>query len=241
MTTAAVVAGLMAAWAVAGPPAGSLLPWLVSLVAIYAVAQEGDGVRAIAGAAVVLASNWLLTLIATNGFVDYVFVTVFAAGAWAAGRAVHTRQLRARRAAAEAARLAEESDRIALAAVAEERQRIARELHDVVAHNVGVIVVQAQATTGMLDRDAIDARRAVELIERMGREALGEMRRMLGLMRDADAGDRADPLPSLRQLDRLAADVRAPQACPWQSTFAAASGRFRPALTRPPTESCRKA
>jgi signal transduction histidine kinase len=61
----------------------------------------------------------------------------------------------------------------------------------------------------MLDGDAVPARRAVESIERTGREALGEMRRMLALMRDEGGGDRVDPLPSLRQIERLIADVRA--------------------------------
>jgi signal transduction histidine kinase len=136
-------------------------------------------------------------------------VTVFAAGAWAAGRAVRSRQLKARQATAQAARIAEESDRLAVAAVAAERRRIARELHDVVAHSMGVIVVQAQAAGGMLGHEAIDARRAVESIERTGQQALVEMRRMLGLMREADGGDSADPLPSLRQVERLVADVQA--------------------------------
>jgi len=207
--TAAVVGGLLAAWVFAGPPAGSLAPWLVCLVAVYAAAQEQEWVRAIGGAGVVLASNWLQTLVVTNDFVDYVFVTVFAAGAWAAGRAVRARQLKARQATAEAARLAQESDRLAVAAVAAERRRIARELHDVVAHSMGVIVVQAQAAAGLLGREAIDARLALESIERTGQEALVEMRRMLGLMREADGGDSADPLPSLRQVERLVAEVRA--------------------------------
>jgi hypothetical protein len=65
--TAVAVGCLMSAWVVfAGPPAGSLAPWLACLVAVYAVAQEHAWVPAIAGAGVVLASNWLQTLIATN-------------------------------------------------------------------------------------------------------------------------------------------------------------------------------
>jgi signal transduction histidine kinase len=74
---------------------------------------------------------------------------------------------------------------------------------------MGVIVVQAQAASGMLDDDAVPARAAMESIERTGREALGEMRRMLGLMRGDDGTDRVDPPPSLRHVERLVADVQA--------------------------------
>jgi signal transduction histidine kinase len=209
VASAAGVAAAMAAWTFAGPPEGALVPMLVSLVAIFAVAQEPRSARAFAGAGLVLASLWLLTLVAMNAFVNYVFLTVFAVAAWGAGRAVRSRQLRARELAAEATRLAEESDRVAVAAAAEERRRIARELHDVVAHSVGVIVVQAQAATGMLDRDPVQTRAAVESIERIGREALVEMRRMVGLMRQDDRCERVEAPPSLRQVQRLIAEVHA--------------------------------
>lgn len=208
LASAAGVAALLSVWTLAGPPAGSLAPWLACLVAIYAVAQAPDWTRSLAGAGLVLASNWLETLVAVNDFADYAFVTVFAVGAWAAGRAVRSRQLRARQLAAEAARLADENDRVAVAAVAEERRRIARELHDVVAHSMGVIVVQAQAAAGMLNGEAARARAAMESIERSGSEALDEMRRMVGLMRDDD-DQRVDPPPSLCQLERLVADAQA--------------------------------
>jgi signal transduction histidine kinase len=71
-----------------------------------------------------------------------------------------------------------------------------------------VIVVQAQAAAGMLGGDVLPARAALESIERTGREALGEMRRMLDLMRDGGV-DRVDPPPSLRHVERLVTDVQA--------------------------------
>jgi signal transduction histidine kinase len=195
LATAAVVAGLLSAWRAFGPPAGTLGAWLVSLVAIYAVAQERVLWRAVLGALLVLASNVLLVAAAPEfGFGDLAFVTVFAACAWAAGRAMLARHERTQA----LARVAADE------AVAEERRRIARELHDVVAHNVGVIVVQAQAAGGMLDGAAEDA---VQSIERTGRQALTEMRRLVGLMREED-GPTA-PLPSLAHLDDLAAELRA--------------------------------
>ena len=75
----------------------------------------------------------------------------------------------------------------ARAAVGEERARIARELHDVVTHHVNLVVLQAMAATGMLDRDPEQVREPLQVIERSGREALTEMRRLLGVLREEDA------------------------------------------------------
>jgi signal transduction histidine kinase len=195
LATAAAVAGLLMVWSAFGPPAGTLGAWLVGLVAIYSVAQERELWRAILGAALVLASEEILVGFAPEvGFGDYAFVTVFGLCAWAAGRAMLARHRRGEELAALSAR----------EAVAEERLRIARELHDVVAHNVGVIVVQAQAAGGLIDGAPDDAAQAVRAIEQTGRQALTEMRRLVGLMR----AEPAAPLPSLAQLDSLADDLR---------------------------------
>jgi signal transduction histidine kinase len=199
LATAGVVAGLLCVWCAIAPPAGTLGAWLVCLVAIYSVAQVRTLWQAAAGAALV----WVATLLVvglgpTVGFGDYAFVTVFAACAWVAGRAMLARRRRADVLAAETA-----SD-----AVLEERRRIARELHDVVAHNVGVMVVQAQAARGLLDGAHPAATDAVQSIEHTGRQALTEMRRLVGLMREA-GGETVAPLPSLRHLDALADEIRA--------------------------------
>jgi len=94
-------------------------------------------------------------------------------------------------------------------AAAEERSRIARELHDVVAHSVGVMVVQAGAARRTLDRQPEQAVAVLRSVEAVGREALAELRHMLGLL----SGDQTDtglrPLPSLRDLDALIERVRA--------------------------------
>jgi signal transduction histidine kinase len=196
--TAVVVAGLLTVWSAFGPPAGTLGAWLVCLLATYTVAQERVAWKAGTGAALILAATLLeVGLAPTVGFADYAFVTVFAACAWIAGRAMLARRRRADTLAVTAA-----SD-----AVADERRRIARELHDVVAHNVGVIVVQAQATRGMLDGDHPQAAEAVQAIEQTGRQALTEMRRLVGLMRETEAEATA-PLPSLRHVELLAEEIR---------------------------------
>jgi signal transduction histidine kinase len=198
LASAVAVAALLTLWSAIAPPAGTLGPWLVSLVAIYSVAQAREPWKAVVGAALVLAATLLdVGLAPTVGFGDYAFITVFAACAWVAGRAMLARRRRADALAVTAA-----SD-----AVADERRRIARELHDVVAHNVGVIVVQAQAARGMLDGTHSQAAEAVQAIEQTGREALTEMRRLVGLMRETEAEVTA-PLPGLRHLDLLAEEIR---------------------------------
>jgi signal transduction histidine kinase len=94
-------------------------------------------------------------------------------------------------------------------AVAEERGRIARELHDVVAHSVSVMVVQAGAARRTLGASPDQAVATLGQIESTGRQALVEMRRLLGLLRDGDQEDAAlAPQPSLEHLDSLAAAAR---------------------------------
>ena len=92
-------------------------------------------------------------------------------------------------------------------AVIEERGRIARELHDVVAHHVSVMVVQAAAARRVADKDPAAARGALEAVESAGRTALTEMRRMLEVLRADDPG--MGPQPGLGEIDRLIGQVRA--------------------------------
>ena len=93
-------------------------------------------------------------------------------------------------------------------AVAEERTRIARELHDVIGHSVSVMTVQASAVRRMLLPDQMTERQALETVEAVGREALSEMRRMVGVLRRPDAGTELEPPPGLGQVDRLAEEFR---------------------------------
>jgi signal transduction histidine kinase len=119
-------------------------------------------------------------------------------------RLAHTAKLEAL-----TAQLAEEQELRSRWAVAEERGRIARELHDVVAHSVSVMVVQAGAARRTLAASPEQAATALGQIELTGRQALVELRRLLGLLRDDEAGD-ADlaPQPSLAHLESLAAAAR---------------------------------
>jgi signal transduction histidine kinase len=108
----------------------------------------------------------------------------------------------------QAARLEEDRAVAAERAVVEERQRIARELHDVVAHSVSVMTVQAGAVRRLLRPDQERERLALETVEATGREALTEMRRLVGLLRKQGAMPEFAPQPSMRAVDVLVGTVR---------------------------------
>jgi signal transduction histidine kinase len=93
-------------------------------------------------------------------------------------------------------------------AVAQERRRIARELHDVVAHSVSVMTVQAGAVRRLLRPDQERERQALEVVEATGREALTEMRRLVGLLREQGSMPEFSPQPSMRAVDVLVGTVR---------------------------------
>jgi signal transduction histidine kinase len=93
-------------------------------------------------------------------------------------------------------------------AIAEERSRIARELHDVIAHSVSVMTVQAGAAEAMLARDPVQALEPVRAVQETGRQALVEMKRLVGMLREHDDELGLAPQPGLRDVDRLAQQVR---------------------------------
>ncbi|RAG80597.1 sensor histidine kinase [Streptacidiphilus pinicola] len=107
-----------------------------------------------------------------------------------------------------AARLERERDAQAKVAVAAERARIARELHDVVAHNVSVMIVQADGASYVMDSSPEQAREALGTIAATGRQALAEMRRLLGLLRSEESSGEYVPQPGVEQLPDLLEQVR---------------------------------
>ena len=128
---------------------------------------------------------------------------------WAVGYAVGQHRAYERQLLQERARQAQEELARARRGVIEERMRIARELHDVVAHSMSVITVQAGYGHLVIDRDPGQARAALGAIETTGRQALTEMRRLLGVLRADDGDDAAalTPAPGLADLDRLVAQT----------------------------------
>ncbi|MFR0358325.1 sensor histidine kinase [Streptomyces sediminimaris] len=139
-----------------------------------------------------------------------VFQTVPFALAWVLGDSIRTRRAYFAQLEERAARLEKEREAQAKVAVAAERARIARELHDVVAHNVSVMVVQADGAAYVLDAAPEQAKKALETISSTGRQALAEMRRLLGVLRTGEHKEAGEyvPQPDVEQIDELIEQCR---------------------------------
>ncbi|MFJ2031298.1 sensor histidine kinase [Streptosporangium sp. NPDC087985] len=144
--------------------------------------------------------------------VSFASASVFVVAIWIAGIYANTRRRYLESLEERAERAERDRDQRAQLAAAAERARIARELHDVVAHNVSVIIVQADGASYAIDSAPEDAREAMRAISTTGRQALAEMRRMVGVLRTAAegaaAGEGYAPQPGLSQLEELVAQVR---------------------------------
>ena len=182
-----------------GAEAGGL--FLVLLIAVYSAAAWSDRPLEVAAIAAVTLLAHDLRNPWSKELSDHLFAPAFCAAGFVLGRIVHARGRRAQQAEASAAE-----------AIAVERARLARELHDVVAHSVSVMVMQAKGGSAVLDSDPDRARAAFHTIESSGRQAIEELRLMLGLLRgdgtaDGAAADRS-PQPGLARLPALVESVR---------------------------------
>ena len=196
---------LVLEFAAVGSPEGMGLA-LVPMIAAYSVANREDRRRALLGLAAIagLGAAWLAFDPLTVRPIQYVqgssWLLLWLV-AWLLGAYLRTRRLYKEG-------LVRERDERALTAVAEERNRIARELHDVVGHSVSVMTVQASAVRRLMRPDQEKERAALETVEAAGREALAEMRRMVGVLRSGDTPPDLAPPPTLEQLDRLVENFR---------------------------------
>jgi signal transduction histidine kinase len=142
---------------------------------------------------------------------DLVPVVVWMTAGWLVGWLLNRRHEQVQQAAERTATLVASQEERTAAAVEHERSRIARELHDVVAHSLSVVVVQASAerralSHGLADVASTDA--VLHSVERTGREALVDLRRLLGLLRDVGEPASLAPQPTLGQIDGLLAQIR---------------------------------
>ncbi|MEU8584393.1 sensor histidine kinase [Streptomyces abikoensis] len=146
-----------------------------------------------------------------NAVLGAVFVSVPFLLAWVLGDSMRTRRAYWAQLEERATRLEKEREQQAKMAVTAERARIARELHDVVAHNVSVMVVQADGAAYVLDASPEQAKQALETISSTGRKALTEMRRLLGVLRTEEGGESGEtyvPQPDVEQIGELVEQVR---------------------------------
>ncbi|MEU9481351.1 sensor histidine kinase [Streptomyces sp. NPDC048191] len=187
------------------------------LVIVYTVATIGArwasrlALAASLGAATLAQIRWPSE---HTGFLGQIVIVVFQtvpfALAWVLGDSMRTRRAYFVQLEERAARLEKEREAQSKVAVAAERARIARELHDVVAHNVSVMVVQADGAAYVLDTTPDQAKKALETISSTGRQALAEMRRLLGVLRTGEhqEGGEYVPQPDVEQIDDLIEQCR---------------------------------
>ena len=205
MGVLAVNAAVVAAEGVLGLRVVSAPTLLIALYTVCSRRSRDEGLRAAGIALVALLAQIVSQTDSPVGNVVSVGVTVAAAtaiGLYMGTRRQYVQALRER-----ALQLARERALLADSALAEERTRIARELHDVVAHHVTLMVVQAGALRETLPADD-PGRSILDSMADTGRQALAEMRRVLDLLRVTDGGERA-PQPSVEQIDALVAQMRA--------------------------------
>jgi signal transduction histidine kinase len=203
---AAIFVHLLAGW-----PEG-LLPFAVFFLTytVGARCQLRPAIVGLAIPAVAVVALWFRDVPGLEGFGVLGVLAQFIA-VWAIGVAIRSRRAATEARVREAEERAQAEGQRAARVLAEERLRIAQELHDVVAHSMSVIAVQAGVGAHVIDERPDEARAALAAISTTSRQALAEMRRMLGMLRNSD-GSRASasaPAPGLVDLPSLVDDVRA--------------------------------
>ena len=194
----AVVA--FAQW-LAGPP---LLADVALLAALYTIAAERPRRAAVVGAcileggAVLAAARWGESALATLASLSGVVVAALVSGLYVRARRAQVASLVER-----AAQLEFERDQQALLAAAAERARISREMHDVLAHSLAVVISLANGATAKLGRDPEQSREALESISELGRQALADIRRLLVVLRTADGAAARAPQPGIEEIAAL--------------------------------------
>jgi signal transduction histidine kinase len=187
----------------AGPPLGAT-------VALYLAAMASDGSRArtrltLAVAAIALVAHLGATGLAQDAFpgVETLFGVLTWGGAWLAGDRTRLRRERMTELEERAVRAERDAERERLLAAAQERGRIARDLHDSAGHAINVILVHAGLGRMQVEHDPESARDTFETIEQVARETVGEIDQMVAALREDASGKEVEPPPGLAALDGL--------------------------------------
>jgi signal transduction histidine kinase len=211
------------------------VPFLVALVpmavANYSVAAHAPARVRAAGLLAVFAVEAVIyaRVPAERAGGEVLFAAFVALGTWAVGDLVRVRSARADQVADEARVLVVQREAAASAALADERARIARELHDIIAHSVSVMGVQAGAARILLDADPDAARAALCGIEATARTSVNELQRLLAVLRECGGEHSRLPQPGLAQLPALVEQVRA-AGLPVQLSTAGAAAALAPGV-----------
>jgi signal transduction histidine kinase len=177
--------------------------------AAFLLGMNSDRREALAGVPLIVAAAAIAVRNEPDSSAEEtLFITIILLCAWVGGFALSRKLAEAREAEERATTLAAEQTRLAEEAVEEERSRIARELHDVVAHHVSVMTVQAGAVRRLLKPEQEREREALVSVEETGRKALTEMRRLLGVLKEEAAPAPLAPQPGMATLDTLLDQVR---------------------------------
>ena len=189
-------------------PVFAVTVFVAGMAAAFLLGNLRDDMQARVGLGIVVAGAAIVTYNnpASSGG-DYVFIPLLFAILWLTGFALRERAAQAQAAEKRATAAEREREAAARIAVAEERARIARELHDVVAHAVSVMVLQVGAVRSQLGTEHPEETEALASVERAGRTALAEMRRLLGAMRREGEEAELSPQPGLEGLDALVREV----------------------------------
>jgi signal transduction histidine kinase len=181
---------------------------IAGMIAAFLLGNAGDGHQAQLGLAIVTCGAVIVTdSNPGHASSDFIFTPLLFAIVWGAGFALRQRAQRAEAAEQRAVRAEEDREDAACLATAQERARIARELHDTVAHAVSVMVLQAGAVRHRLPEAHREHKNALWDVEQTGRTALTDMRHLLDAIRDDSADAGLTPPPGLDRLDRLLEDV----------------------------------
>jgi len=212
LTAAGIVLGANAACIYAAAPhEAAFQPFVALTLTAYSVGSRAEGRRALWVPPLLVAASvpvFVAAKLAGQDSGNIIPSVVWLLAAWAVGRTVRSWRVKSRALERANRELAEQRELQAQAAVAVERGRIARELHDVVAHNVSMMVVQAGAAARVLHGEQPDVRAALEVIAVTGRETVDEMRTLLGVLRSDDGQAALKPQPGLADLEQLVSGVR---------------------------------
>jgi signal transduction histidine kinase len=182
--------------------------FLSGIAAAFMFGMLRERAQAVAGGAILVGVVAIIAHNQGDHASDFLFPTVVFAVAWIVGYGLGQKFQEADEAKERAARLEREREEQARIAVAEERARIARELHDIVGHAVSVMTVQAAGVRMLLKPEQEREREALQVVEQTGRDALAEMRRMVGVLRNLDESPSLAPQPSIEHLDKLVEQAR---------------------------------